>query len=106
MIRNIRLNRAEYCGVKSGELRNGGKASSMNTIVVRANWDPEAGVWWATSEDVPGLVAEAESMDALSAKLKALIPELLELNGALPEGDVEVPLYIVSQHIDKIRFVA
>lgn len=50
---------------------------------VHARWDSEGGVWVAESEDVPGLVAEAESPNALSKKLRILIPELLELNGVL-----------------------
>jgi predicted RNase H-like HicB family nuclease len=48
---------------------------------VLAQWDGEAGVWVAESEDVPGLVAEAESPNSLAEKLRVLIPELLELNG-------------------------
>ena len=47
---------------------------------IRTEWDPEAGVWVATSDDVPGLVTEAETMELLIAKLRMLIPELLELN--------------------------
>jgi hypothetical protein len=35
----------------------------------------------AESEDVPGLVAEADSPNVLAQKLRTLIPELLELNG-------------------------
>ena len=62
-------------------------------IVVRALWDPEGGVWVATSPDVPGLVAEAESPDDLMRKLQILIPELLEENEALTDGEfTEVPL--------------
>jgi len=50
----------------------------MNRIYqVRAQWDSEAGVWVAESEDVPGLVAEAESPNMLREKLRVLIPELL-----------------------------
>jgi predicted RNase H-like HicB family nuclease len=49
---------------------------------IHAQWDSEAGVWVAESEDVPGLVAEAESPNVLIQKLRILIPELLELNGA------------------------
>jgi predicted RNase H-like HicB family nuclease len=33
---------------------------------VRADWDPEAGVWVATSESVPGLATEAATIEALS----------------------------------------
>jgi len=50
---------------------------------IRAQWDDEAGVWVAESDDVPGLVAEADSPKVLVQKLKTLIPELLELNGAV-----------------------
>ena len=36
----------------------------MNYIV-KLTWDPEAGVWVAISEDIPGLVLESGSFDAL-----------------------------------------
>ena len=48
---------------------------------ILAHWDSEAGVWVAESDDVPGLIAEANSPNVLVQKLKTLIPELLELNG-------------------------
>jgi predicted RNase H-like HicB family nuclease len=53
----------------------------MQPLYVHAAWDAEAGVWVATSDDVPGLATEAETTEALIAKLRTLIPELLELNG-------------------------
>ena len=40
------------------------------TIQVRAFWDEEAKVWVAESDDVPGLVTEAPSVDQLIEKLK------------------------------------
>ncbi len=49
-------------------------------IEVHAFWDEEAGVWVAESEQVPGLVTEADTVELLAAKLESLIPELLELN--------------------------
>lgn len=48
---------------------------------VHAAWDEEARVWVASSEDVPGLATESETTEALVEKLKALIPELLAING-------------------------
>src|ERR1017187_1222678 len=57
------------------------KPNPREVYEVRAQWDSEAGVWLAESEDVPGLVAEAESPNLLAQKLKVLIPELLELIG-------------------------
>ena len=53
---------------------------SMRTYEVRAHWDAEAAVWWAESDDVPGLVAEARTHDALIDDLRHLVPELLMLN--------------------------
>jgi predicted RNase H-like HicB family nuclease len=47
---------------------------------VQADWDPEAGVWVATSDDVPGLATEAPTVEALTEKLRTMIPELLEAN--------------------------
>ena len=52
----------------------------MNTYVVRALWDGEAKMWVAESDDVPGLVAEAPAPRGLEAKLRILLPELLELS--------------------------
>ena len=48
---------------------------------VNMQWDSEAAVWIATSQDVPGLVLESGSFDALLERVRYAIPELLELNG-------------------------
>ncbi|MBE9005659.1 DUF1902 domain-containing protein [Fortiea sp. LEGE XX443] len=53
----------------------------MNTVVrVSAFWDSEAEVWVASSDDLPGLVTEASTIEVLTEKLKVIIPELCELN--------------------------
>jgi hypothetical protein len=65
---------------------------------VDAQWEPEAGVWVAESEDVPGLVTEAPSLNILQEKLNILIPELLELNGAIEPGQKEVKFHIHAHH--------
>lgn len=49
---------------------------------VEADWDAEAGVWVAASDDVPGLVAEAATLEGLRDDIRALVPKLLALNGA------------------------
>ena len=49
-------------------------------ITVFANWDPDAKVWVATSDDVPGLATEAPTTEMLVSKVELMIPELLELN--------------------------
>jgi predicted RNase H-like HicB family nuclease len=79
------------------------------SIFVRAEWDPEARVFVATSEDVPGLVAEAATTELLMEKLKALVPDLLALNGDV-HGETqdmrEIPIFVMHQHVDKIRILA
>ena len=49
--------------------------------VVNLEWDSDAAVWVATSEDVPGLALESGSFDALVERLRSAVPELLALNG-------------------------
>ncbi len=59
----------------------------MRTYQVVADWDDEASVWVATSDDIPGLVTEAETREHLVKRLQAMVPELLELNkDLLPAG--------------------
>jgi hypothetical protein len=59
-------------------------------ITIDARWDAEAGVWLATSTDVPGLVVEASTWPTMIEEVRLVLPELLELNGqggkALREG--------------------
>ena len=47
---------------------------------VRCTWDEEAQVWVAESDDIPGLVLESGSIDALIERVRYTAPELLELN--------------------------
>ena len=53
----------------------------------------------AESEDVPDLVAEADSPNALARKRRTLIPELLELNGVL--SDRTARLHVSYEHEEK-----
>lgn len=48
--------------------------------VINFVWDSEANVWIATSDDVPGLVLESGSFDALLERTRMTVPELLALN--------------------------
>jgi len=72
----------------------------MNTkpLFVRAEWDHEALVWVATSDDVPGLATESDTLERLVQKLKIVIPELLEANGMdLSEG---APFELLSRRFE------
>ena len=61
---------------------------------INITWDEEASVYIATSEDVPGLVLESGSYDALIEKVRFAIPELLALNNK--RADL-IDLTIVSE---------
>lgn len=63
-------------------------------LSVKFTWDPEARVWIAESDDVPGLVLESGSFDALVERVRFTVPELLELNGRIP---APLSLRIVSE---------
>ena len=68
------------------------------TYEVEARWDSEAGVWVAESDDIPGLVTEAESMNALVEKVRVLVPQLFELNGGLEPGQKTVNVLFRAHH--------
>lgn len=48
--------------------------------VINLTWDSEAGVWIAQSDDIPGLVLESGSFDALLERVRFAAPELIKLN--------------------------
>jgi predicted RNase H-like HicB family nuclease len=69
---------------------------------VRCEWDPEAEVWVASSDDVPGLATGADTLDALIGKLKVVIPELLEANGLLSSDDVnDIPFDVIAERHER-----
>lgn len=41
----------------------------MQELLIRLTWDPEVCVWIAESDDMPGLVLESGSFDALMPNL-------------------------------------
>jgi len=72
--------------------------------LIRAHWDAEAAVWWAESEDIPGVVAEAATLEALIADLRSLIPELIKLN-AVPHPD-RIEISITAHRTEAIELAA
>lgn len=73
---------------------------------IKAEWDSEAEVWVASSEDVPGLATGADTFEALVEKLKVVIPELLEENGLLATRTSDVPFEITAERIEHAKRVA
>ncbi len=73
---------------------------------VKAEWDSEAEVWVASSDDVPGLATGADTFEALVEKLKVVIPELLEENGLIAAGAADVPFEIIAERAEHAKRVA
>ena len=68
-------------------------------IVIHAGWDPEAGVWVATTQDLRGLVTEADTIERLRAKLPGMILDLLEEGGI---SDLPASIEIVARASDRL----
>ena len=73
----------------------------INSIVVKAEWDSDASVWVAQSDDVPGLVAESASLEKLRPKVLAMISDLIELNKMQVQLS-EIPIHIVTHSLDRM----
>lgn len=69
------------------------------SLTIRATWDDEARVWVAESDDVPGLVLESGSLDALIERLRYAVPEMLALNGTRQDA---IEMSIVSQRLERV----
>lgn len=72
---------------------------------IRCDWDPEAAVWFVSESDVPGLVAEAATIEEMTSLLRDRVPELLELNrpDLIAHGECEVPIELLTSRKSTIR---
>ncbi len=73
---------------------------------VQAFWDKDAEVWVATSEDIPGLVTEASSIEILTQKLREMIPEIIILNGIVARDYVGSITFELTSHRQELIKVA
>ncbi len=71
----------------------------MNTSYrFEVDYDTDAGVWYVADSTLPGLVTEAATLDDLVAKLKVVVPDLLEAIAECagePDGSASVPLEVI-----------
>lgn len=52
----------------------------MALWTVRAEYDPEARVWWTVDSDIPGLAADGATLETVAAKAGAMLPDLLAIH--------------------------
>jgi len=64
---------------------------------VSLNWDDEAYVWMASSDDVPGLALESGSLDALMERVKYAIPDLLDIK------DTDITIAFQAERMSQVR---
>lgn len=74
---------------------------SQVSIFVRAEWDDDAKVWVATSNDISGLAVEAATIEEIREKVTAAVCDLVELNGV--QSDLpEIPIHIMSAQLSRV----
>ena len=73
----------------------------MNEYAIDARWDPEARVWVATSDSVPGVAIEAATHEEIIEVVKDVLPDLFRENG-LDYGKAGVSV-IFDTRIETIR---
>jgi hypothetical protein len=67
-------------------------------ITIDARWDGETSVWFATSDEVPGLVVEADTWPSMIDEVRLVLPDLLELSG---QGHEKLSLtFKAEEHLD------
>ena len=64
-------------------------------LKIMITWDEDAQVWFASSEDVQGLVLKAGSYDALIERVRFAVPDLLEVTDK--DALASVPLCFISE---------
>ena len=74
----------------------------MSTWTIRAEYDPEAQVWWTADSDIPGLAADASTLEQLAEKAGAMLPDLLALHAdkLLDTNRLQAPhsLRLIAHH--------
>ena len=54
---------------------------ALDNVIVRAEWDPEAQVWYVAETSLSGLNAEADTVEEFVRILPGMIQDLLEEDG-------------------------
>ena len=49
-------------------------------FTIKYMWDADAKVWIATSEEIPGLVLDSDSLEKLLNEVALYVPEMMDIN--------------------------
>jgi predicted RNase H-like HicB family nuclease len=61
-------------------IAGGSPLSTQTTLAVNVSHDKQESVWYVLSSDIPGLHAEAETLDELVAVISDVAPDLIAAN--------------------------
>ena len=77
----------------------------QETYFAAVSWDEEAGVWYVSETNFPGLVAEAGTQQELIRKIHRLVPELYEANRHLMNMEFrkDIPIQVTAKRLETIR---
>lgn len=59
----------------------GNEEDGMALWTIRAEYDPEAHVWYSVDGDIPGLAVDGATVESLAEKAGAMLPDLLDIHG-------------------------
>ncbi len=71
-------------------------------INIIAEWDPEASVWVATSDDIKGLAIDAPTLERLVERLPGAIEDLIELNHPELAGLRDIPFEVHASRLEHL----
>lgn len=72
---------------------------------IHIDWDAEVKLWYIADSNVPGLVGEAPTLDAMLALLHDRVPEMLAENDC--PADDAIPLQVLTtSNLAQLRYAA
>ena len=75
----------------------------MKVYKVYAEWDAEAEVWFVVKSNVPGLNAEAPTVDELRDELMELVPLLIKANTKKGIKECDIPIELLFQQHARLK---
>jgi hypothetical protein len=73
-------------------------------IVVRAKFDPDVEVWFVESSDLPGVNAEAPTLEGLVKKLPAVVQDIFEATKGMGSAEIrDVPIEVIAHAHIRLR---
>ncbi len=69
----------------------------VQRVSVTAAFDEEAGVWYVLESSLPGLCADAESVDDLLKKLPGMVYDLIVDEAEAQSSEIEVAIDLTAR---------